>query len=102
MPAGILPGQRTPLVVATSYAMTQIASASVIRREPSKMSFLISMMHPDMFLLGKHRLDTPTGLQQGAELLRRLGNFGTVLKTDHRGAGAPVATERQMDRTPRI
>ncbi|MFH2007334.1 MAG: hypothetical protein ABI333_12170 [bacterium] len=84
-----LPGQRTPLVVDTSYAMTQIASASVIRREPSKMSFLISMMHPDMHLLAKHPLNTPTGLQQGAELLRRLGKFGTILQTDHLGAGAP-------------
>ena len=82
-----LPGQRTPLVVKSSYAVSQIASASAIRRETSRMTFFMTMMHPDLFLLKKQRLDTPTGLQQGAELLRRLGKYGTILRTDHQGRG---------------
>ncbi len=82
-----LPGNDTPLQIATSYAVSQVVSASVIRREPSRMTFFAAMMHPNLFTLGKSRLDTPTGLQQGAELLRKLGNYGTILKTDHRGQG---------------
>jgi hypothetical protein len=82
-----LPSKLTPLEVASSYAVSQVASASVIRREPSRMTFFAAMMHPDLFLLGKQRLDTPTGLQQGAELLRKLENWGAILRTDHRGQG---------------
>lgn len=84
-----MPGRRTPATVRASFAVAQAASASVIRREPSKMTFFASMLHPDLFLLGSRRLTTPTGLQQGAELLRRLGKFGTILKLNHRAEGAP-------------
>ncbi len=88
-----MPGKRTPSMVRSSYAVAQAASASVIRREPSKMTFFASMLHPDLFLLAKHRLSTPTGLQQGAELLRRLGKFGTILKLNHRAEGTPFHQE---------
>jgi len=91
-----LPGRRTPVTLRTSYAVAQAASASVIRSEPSKMTFFASMMHPDLFLLGKHRLTTPTGLQQGAELLRRLGKFGTILQLNHRGEGTPMHQEAAL------
>jgi len=91
-----MPGRRTPATVRTSFAVTQAASASVIRREPSKMTFFASMLHPDLFLLGKHRLTTPTGLQQGAELLRRLGKFGTILKLNHRAEGTPFHQEAAL------
>ncbi len=91
-----MPGRRTPATVRTSFAVAQAASASVIRREPSKMTFFVSMIHPDLFLLGKHRLTTPTGLQQGAELLRRLGKFGTVLKLNHRAEGGPFHQEAAL------
>lgn len=84
-----LPGRRTPATVRTTYAVAQATSATVIRREPSTMTIFASMLHPDLFLLGKHRLTTPTGLQQGAELLRRLGKFGTILRLNHRGEGKP-------------
>jgi IPT/TIG domain len=91
-----LPGRRTPATVRTSFAVAQAASASVIRREPSKMTIFVSMIHPDMFLLGKHRLTTPTGLQRGAELLRRLGKFGTILKLNHRAEGGPFHQEAAL------
>jgi len=91
-----LPGNHTPLAVDSSYAVAQIVSASVIRREPSKMTLLTSMIHPDLFLLGKHRLDTPTGLQQGAELLRRLGKYGTILKVDLKGRGGAFHEAAQV------
>lgn len=91
-----MPGRRTPSTVRTSFAVAQAASASVIRREPSKMTFFASMLHPDLFLLGKHRLTTPTGLQQGAELLRRLGKFGTILQLNHRGEGTPLHQEAAL------
>jgi hypothetical protein len=83
-----LPGTHTPHALETTYAVQQIASASVLRHEPSRMSFFISSFNPDLFLLEQHRLDTPTGLQQGAELLRRLQSYGAVLKTDHRAQGS--------------
>ena len=83
-----LQGAFTPLDLTSSYAVTEIVSASVLRREPGKMAIFASMMHPDLFLLGTQRLDSPTGLQQGAELLRKLGNFGVIQKTDPRGRGS--------------
>jgi hypothetical protein len=88
-----MPGRRSPAVVTSSYAVAQAASGTVIRREPSKMTFFASMLHPDLFLLGTHRLNTPTGLQQGAELLRRLGKYGTLLKLNHRAEGGPFHQE---------
>lgn len=91
-----IPGRRTPATVRTSFAVAQAESASVIRREPSKMTFFVSMLHPDLFLLGKHRLTTPTGLQQGAELLRRLGKFGTILKLNHHAEGTPFHQEAAL------
>lgn len=84
-----LPSTHTPLDVASSYAVSEIVSASVIRREPGRMTFFASMLHPDLFLLHSQRLDTPTGLQQGAELLRKLGSYGVILRTDALGRGAP-------------
>jgi len=87
-----LPSTQTPLDVVSSYAVSEIVSASVIRREPGRMTFFASMMHPDLFLLGTQRLDTPTGLQQGAELLRKLGGFGVILRTDAKGRGTPFHT----------
>lgn len=83
-----LPGTYTPLDLTSSYAVSEIVSASVLRREPGRMALFASMMHPDLFLLGLQRLDTPTGLQQGAELLRKLGNYGLIQRTDPKGHGS--------------
>jgi len=80
-----IPGQRTPLAVASSYAVAQVVSASVLRREPSRMTFFLSMLHPDLLQLATDRPDTPTGLQHGAEMLNRLGKYTTILKADHQG-----------------
>jgi hypothetical protein len=83
-----LPGTNTPHTLDTTYAVQQIASASVLRNEPSRMNFFIGTFHPDLFLIDQNRLDTPTGLQQGAELLRKLQSWGAILKVDGRGQGA--------------
>ncbi len=83
-----LPGKRTPLAVRSSWAVAQVASSAALRREPSKITIFASMLHPDLFTLARRRLTTPTGLQQGAELLRHLGKFGTILRLNHRGEGA--------------
>lgn len=82
-----IPGQRTPVAMASSYAVAQVVSASVLRRDPSRMTFFLSMLHPELLKLATDRLDTPTGLQHGAEMLTRLGRYTTLLKADHLGRG---------------
>lgn len=86
-PLGEVPLDDThsPLEITSSYAVSEIVSASVLRRESSRMSIFASMMHPDLFVMGTQPLNTPTGLQQGAELLRKLGNYGMILRTDPKG-----------------
>lgn len=83
-----LQSTHTPLDLTSSYAVSEIVSASVLRREPGRMALFAAMMHPDLFLLEKQRLTTPTGLQHGAELLRKLGSYGLILRTDPKGRGS--------------